>query len=183
MGVHLTCFLVSEVKISTRTQAHLKNMMFYLHQNILILIEFILQRLPTNSTSNVWAHQLEKLVISKRAKKSKRNENLISLRQNNEIILSIIKNICQSGIKAVAGTLRVQNPKFKAPKPLFNAISTLLRQADKLAPSRTREIMNKALLAGREILAQCTTQESVDGDKKGLMTTPYLRPLQNKDVV
>lgn len=28
MGVHLTCFLVSEVKISTRTQAHLKNMMF-----------------------------------------------------------------------------------------------------------------------------------------------------------
>lgn len=139
----------------------------------MILIEFVLQRLPSNSTNNVWAYNLEKLVISKRAKKSKKNENLISLRQYNEIILSILKNICQCGIKAVTGSLRNQNPKFKAPKPMFNAISTLLRQADKLAPLRTREIMSKALMAGREILQQCPN-EPIDGseEKKRLVSAP-----------
>lgn len=128
----------------------------------------------------MWAHNLEKLVLAKRAKKSKKSENVISLRQNNEIILSILKNICASGIKAVAGTLRVQSPKFRAPKPLFNAIATLLRQADKLTPQRTREIMNKALLVSKDILSQANASNPPQEERQPV-EVPYLRPLENKD--
>jgi hypothetical protein len=65
MALTLSYSLASERSASAHneTLAHqaseiLKSIMFYTHQNFLILIDVIIQRLPPESTVNIWAHSL-----------------------------------------------------------------------------------------------------------------------------
>ena len=47
----------------------LKNLMFYTHQNFLVLIELIIRRLPPESVHNIWAHSLQAILLNKSSKK------------------------------------------------------------------------------------------------------------------
>ena len=55
--------------------AELKNLFFYVHQNFLIVVDIILHRLPPESSTNIWAHSLQAILINKRSKRLKKGEN------------------------------------------------------------------------------------------------------------
>lgn len=49
------------------TARKLKNMMFYVHQNFLVLSEIILDRLPKECGKNIWGHSLLAQILNKKA--------------------------------------------------------------------------------------------------------------------
>lgn len=62
-----------------------KNLIFFVHQNVLVQYKFLLERLPESSKSNSWAIQLMKLLESKLTRLFKdKNEALQALKVNNE---------------------------------------------------------------------------------------------------
>lgn len=46
----------------------LKNLLFYTHQNFLVIVEVIISRLPSESTQNIWAHSLQAILLNKSSK-------------------------------------------------------------------------------------------------------------------
>ena len=46
-----------------------KNLLFYTHQNFLVLIDLIINRLPPDSVHNIWAHSLQAILLNKSSKK------------------------------------------------------------------------------------------------------------------
>ena len=62
-----------------------KNLIFFVHQNILVQYKFLLERLPESSKANSWAIQLMKILESKLTRLFKdKNEALQALKVNNE---------------------------------------------------------------------------------------------------
>eukprot|EP00347_Sterkiella_histriomuscorum_P018948 403343543 len=51
----------TESLLTVSTLTNLKNLLFYTHQNFLVLIDVIIHRLPPESSHNIWAHSLELL--------------------------------------------------------------------------------------------------------------------------
>lgn len=44
-------------------------MLFYTHQNFLVLIDVIIHRLPPESSHNIWAHSLQAILLNKSSRK------------------------------------------------------------------------------------------------------------------
>ena len=102
-------FLAQELKVDKTLHAYFKNLMFYVHQNFLLLIELILQRLPAPSKKNVWAANLKKTVQMKNARHLlSRNEVYPALRHQNEKIVNVLKNTCSLDAlyKGIMGVLK-----------------------------------------------------------------------------
>ncbi len=53
MSIAVTDFLTRDQKVNPSGMGPLKNLMFYIHQNFLILVDFILHRLPSQCSENV----------------------------------------------------------------------------------------------------------------------------------
>jgi hypothetical protein len=48
----------TETPLTVAVLTNLKNLLFYTHQNFLVLIDVIIHRLPPESSHNIWAHSL-----------------------------------------------------------------------------------------------------------------------------
>ena len=46
-----------------------KNLLFFTHQNFLVLVDLIINRLPPDSVHNIWAHSLQAILLNKSSKK------------------------------------------------------------------------------------------------------------------
>ena len=101
--------------------------MFYVHQNFLLLIELILQRLPAPSKKNVWAANLKKTVQMKNARHLlSSNEVYPALRHQNEKIINVLKNTCSLD-------------------PLYKGILGMLKGIDETEIVKVRDLMYNAL--------------------------------------
>jgi len=102
---HMLAFdaIMSDPKNSTNTL--LKNLMFQVHQNFLVVILVILSRIPkTKINKNKWANLLEKAVEQKKmAKLRVRNkvEAIQQLKTNIENSKNILTNLCRSNRRKV----------------------------------------------------------------------------------
>jgi hypothetical protein len=82
-----------DTKVLTTTVNILKNLLYLIHQNFLIICDFILSKVSSESLSNVWLNKIQNLILSKMNKRLKKGENVTILKQNNENIFSSLKNI------------------------------------------------------------------------------------------
>ena len=120
-------FLAQELKVDKTLHAYFKNLMFYVHQNFLLLIELILQRLPAPSKKNVWAANLKKTVQMKNARHLlSSNEVYPALRHQNEKIINVLKNTCSLD-------------------PLYKGILGMLKGIDETEIVKVRDLMYNAL--------------------------------------
>jgi hypothetical protein len=55
--------------INSEMMVNLKNLLFFTHQNFLVLIDVIINRLPSESSHNIWAHSLQAILLNKSSKK------------------------------------------------------------------------------------------------------------------
>ena len=81
-----------------------KNMINIVHQNFMIAVELVLSKLPIETLQNVWATQLQGIVKAKKAKRgggalnpNKKSDVSLQIRQNNENIANILKNLARQG--------------------------------------------------------------------------------------
>lgn len=74
--------------------AYLRNLLLYSHSNFLILIQFIMERFPSETLQvNVWANDLNEIIHSKYKKRPSKSERLQTIKQNNELLIKAIKAI------------------------------------------------------------------------------------------
>lgn len=103
-----------------------KNLIFFVHQNILVQYKFLLERLPESSKANSWAIQLMKILESKLTRLFKdKNEALQALKVNNENWKSVLTNIC----------------KIKPKIPIYHSINMLIKELDSFSVIKIRELM------------------------------------------
>lgn len=131
------CFLIGSPPSMMLTQV--QNVMFYVHQNFLVVVSFLLSRLPPDNMANSWAQNLQMLIDSKRVKRAKRCDSNDLLRQNNEVIANIIKNVCRMNI------LRNTNQRARAYRLIVLAGLQVMRLIDSIPIEKVRNIMQQAL--------------------------------------
>lgn len=95
LSVSLLQFFSFEGNLDQSLWIPFKNLMFFLHQNILILNKFLLERLPKTGKPNLWAGKIKKLIESKLIRLYKdKQEALQALTLNIDSCRSVLKSIC-----------------------------------------------------------------------------------------
>lgn len=113
---------------------HLKNLVFYVHQNFLGVMEFILLRIHPDSSKNMWAFSIQETLSNNRLQKKLQKGQLSPLvRQQSEIIANISRGI--------ATTLLTTQ---KSQAPVFLAVLHVLRTMDTMTVRKAKAIINGA---------------------------------------
>jgi hypothetical protein len=126
ISVSFIQFLSFENSLEKTFWIPFKNLIFFIHQNWLILFRFLLDRLPQAGKSNSWAIKLDKICDSKltRLFKSKA-EALQVLRVNIEWSKSVMRNIS----------------KIKPKQQIYSSIWAILDELDNFQIGRIREML------------------------------------------
>ena len=84
-----------DLKVLNITINNLKNLIYLVHQNFLIISDYILTKLSfePNNISDIFYHKIQNLILTKLAKRIKKGENINALKQNSENIIKSIKGI------------------------------------------------------------------------------------------
>lgn len=85
------CVVISAIKqkMNENIISHLKNLLYNVHQNYLILMSLVMQRLPKELEKNIWVVKLKSIIASKQVKILE-NQDAFLLGQNNKLILNIL---------------------------------------------------------------------------------------------
>jgi hypothetical protein len=54
--------------IDSDMMVNLQNLLFFTHQNFLVLIDVIINKLPSKSSHNIWVHSLQAILLNKAAR-------------------------------------------------------------------------------------------------------------------
>lgn len=133
----------------------MRNMLYYVHQNFLCFTEFIIKRLSEDNRLNFWAQSLTAVVDSKLVARSKRNDSLSRVKQNNNTLCNLIWSLMR----------QVQGDAIKKP----TACSTVLRvmqQLDDIAVEQARDLLSKAKASFRP--------EALETAMVEMIPAPYL---------
>ena len=104
MTVMLSVLTLITNKICEVSLIHLKNLFYYTHQNLLLIINSLILKMDKEYIANVWGNRLKEIVYNRLSQemKLKRNSNqysessdereLFFISQNNSIIANMLKN-------------------------------------------------------------------------------------------
>jgi len=89
--------------VSVTVRSRLRNLLYYIHENCLVLLDLICQRwLAENPVTqlNKWGHcpenlNLDILVRVKRYRRLRKGEHIMALRQHNEMIANVVRQLCR----------------------------------------------------------------------------------------
>lgn len=93
LAISLLIFCSSHIADWTPIANQLRNMIYFIHQNFLTLIDLVLSRLPLEAPSSGWVLTLKAVLKAKKVKTAKRSEHSTCLKQNNEIIANCIRTV------------------------------------------------------------------------------------------
>ena len=87
----LSVFVYMKGMLTLSTVGHLKNILYYCHQNLILTIELMLENICIDYKDNIWVKKLLEIV---KEKKSKTNigKNEVVIEQNNNILFNCIGN-------------------------------------------------------------------------------------------
>eukprot|EP00357_Protocruzia_adherens_P017029 CAMPEP_0115036424 /NCGR_PEP_ID=MMETSP0216-20121206/42123_1 /TAXON_ID=223996 /ORGANISM="Protocruzia adherens, Strain Boccale" /LENGTH=689 /DNA_ID=CAMNT_0002416267 /DNA_START=487 /DNA_END=2552 /DNA_ORIENTATION=- len=181
MAVVVTDYMLVESKDAQQVLlSHLKNLFYYIHQSFLIFCSFILTRLPSESNHNIWAYTIKSLINTRQGP---RKASSLTLKQNNEIIQSILKTLSHSAERRDKQTIK---PCDSTKKPIFVALSSILKHIDRMSLDKCRNIIKKARDASvsvkpdRASIHRYIDEEEEESQVLNLNTDePYLPPHAN----
>eukprot|EP00742_Colponemidia_sp_Colp-10_P001839 GILJ01001969.1.p1 GENE.GILJ01001969.1~~GILJ01001969.1.p1 ORF type:complete len:571 (+),score=93.47 GILJ01001969.1:187-1899(+) len=153
VSITLTFFLSSDKRTSASSRCHLRNLLFYVHQNCILQLEILLMRVLTTGNQTPCLTDLDKTVRARRARKFKKSELLTALKQNNEMIINAIRQACRSpgirlpssrklGPAAMVSPMEAQN--FRS---LIQLVTSLTRQLDRVLLTRARDLLSPYYLS------------------------------------
>eukprot|EP01017_Pseudomicrothorax_dubius_P032038 TRINITY_DN4154_c0_g1_i1.p1 TRINITY_DN4154_c0_g1~~TRINITY_DN4154_c0_g1_i1.p1 ORF type:complete len:750 (+),score=206.41 TRINITY_DN4154_c0_g1_i1:439-2688(+) len=122
----LYCYL--ERKVTSDLAPHIRNISHCIHQNFLILLELIFERISSPSTQNSWYFRLKELLEMKKVTKFNKNEAAIHMKTNNDTIISLIRNNFS-----------------KENKEIINEILFMLKNIDKIQVGHSQTLLLQAL--------------------------------------
>jgi hypothetical protein len=138
--------LANDSKIHKATQLQFKNINYYIHQNILLLIDVIIDKLPAKEEKKDWIENLKSIINSKLSQMSvkstglnnKQQPKLDIIRQNCESIIPIVKNIISKR--------PTNSANKKGKKNLPQTILYVLKNADSYTFMKWRDLLHKSYI-------------------------------------
>jgi len=163
------CFLISTPP--SVMLAQVQSLLQAVHQNYLVLLSFLLTRLPSHSSS--WAQTLTKLIQDKRVQRAKRCSSQDLLRQNNYMITNLINNICQLNV------LRNTQHRARAYRVIVLAGMQVMSMLEGGDVEQVRKVMQHALdqVAFQGVGGQVSSAE--EGELPEVVA-PFLPPLKGE---
>mmetsp|Transcript_65603 Transcript_65603/g.129262 ORF Transcript_65603/g.129262 Transcript_65603/m.129262 type:complete len:865 (-) Transcript_65603:229-2823(-) len=100
---HLCSGVMQGVSVTTRSR--LRNMLYYIHENCLVLLDMVCQRWMLENQGKIEEPKktghcpenlnLDILVRVKRYRRLRRGEHVMALRQHNEMIVNVVRQLCR----------------------------------------------------------------------------------------
>ena len=127
-------YVAGDLRTNQSLAANCRTLMFWVHQSFLVIIAYILYRMPNESNQNVslaltllqmWVFSLHNILANKRSKKFLKSDNFSILKQCNDQVASVIRGIARS----------------KPHKLIFTTANNVLRQVDKIQLQKTRKML------------------------------------------
>lgn len=120
-----------------------KNLIFYIHQNYILICDAVLAKLSQNpdSSHNIWTTQLRNTITLKKSAKMKKGEYWAMLASNNTTIAYLAQTISKN-IR-----LASSQDSLKKEFPVLNCVANIFKQVEKISVSQARDVLTKALLA------------------------------------
>ena len=87
----LSVFVYMKGMLTLSTVEHLKNILYYCHQNLILTIELMLKNICFDYKQNIWVKKLLEIVKEKKSKTNK-GKNEVVIEQNNNILFNCIGN-------------------------------------------------------------------------------------------
>ena len=168
IAVTLTEYLKSDPLLSAVCVVPLKNLIFYVHQNYLLLCDFIYRKLPSETVPNViifhyyrqiWANQLQATIMNKRVHKFKKGEEMAVLLRNSESISQIIgttrktafatlkQQQQQSSTQQQQSNVGPTTGETKIKNMLLNCAGSIVKRMSKCTIKQARDLLSKSLEA------------------------------------
>lgn len=150
-----------ENKLNEASQEHLKNLLYYLHQNILLVISILLSRLDKNYIDNIWGNKLKEIVFLRRSNDMKDDEPF-HLQQN----ITIIRNMLQNFIDIY----------FKNPYDAFiyKFINDVINNSEGMSLGGVRGIFSKIKI---DLIHDIMTTQALISYSNPNAAVPYLPPI------
>lgn len=136
----------NDPKMHKATELQFQHLKDYIHQNILLLIDIIIDKSSIKETNKEWMDNLKSIIDSKLTQmwvkttglNHKPQSKLETIKQNWESIVPILKNLLSK---------RSSQPIKKGKKSLPQVILSLLKSVDNHSFMKWREIVHKAYLS------------------------------------
>lgn len=100
---HLCSGLMQNVTVTVRSR--LRNLLYYIHENCLVLLDLVCQRWQTENPPRIWESgrcghcpenlNLDILIRVKRYRRLRKGEHIMALRQQNEMIANVARQLCR----------------------------------------------------------------------------------------
>jgi hypothetical protein len=87
----LSVFVYMKGMLTLSTVEHLKNILYYCHQNLILTIELMLKNICFDYKDNIWVKKLLEIVKEKKSHTNK-GKNEVVIEQNNNILFNCIGN-------------------------------------------------------------------------------------------
>mmetsp|Transcript_7444 Transcript_7444/g.13295 ORF Transcript_7444/g.13295 Transcript_7444/m.13295 type:complete len:787 (-) Transcript_7444:275-2635(-) len=105
VAAHLCSGVAANVSVTIRSR--LRNLLYYNHENCLALLDLVCQRWLAETPKNMWTEpkrsghcpenlNLDLLIRVKRYRRLRQGEHIMALRQHNEMIANVLRQLCRS---------------------------------------------------------------------------------------
>ncbi|CAE8591397.1 unnamed protein product, partial [Polarella glacialis] len=181
VAAHLCSGVMSNISVTIRSR--LRNLLYYIHENCLVLLDMVCQRWMTEindkgqENPSRGGHCPEKLNLDilvrvKRYRRLRRGEHVMALRQHNEMITNVVRQLCRGAAAAVpksrAAMSGRMSPGDRSPgrgSPPGNAPVSVLSVVNDILNSRTSLDRQRATSIRAKMLSSMTFRSllNVDG--------------------
>lgn len=93
LAIALMIFCSNHITDRSNIANQIKNMIYFLHQNFLTIVDLVLSKLPASTPPTAWVQNLKDTLKNKKLKAVKRSEHATYLKQHNEIISNCLRTI------------------------------------------------------------------------------------------
>jgi CTD small phosphatase-like protein 2 len=177
LAISLLIFCSGHINDWSPIVNQLRNMIYFIHQNFLTLVDLVLSRLPLEASPSTWVLTLKTVLKSKKTKSAKRSEHSTCLKQNNEIIANCIRTIIRlMPIKSTPALSMIMHilsnrDKFSIPVARSYVFQQPSMQESSVLPPYLPEIRGKSLTLVLD-LDETLVHYSIQGTSGQLLIRP-----------
>jgi hypothetical protein len=154
-------------EVSTTIRSRLRQLIYYIHENGLVLLDLVRQRLQYGA-QNQWAeyskngqlppgalHNFDILIRVGRYRQLRKGEHVMALRQHNEMIANIARQLCR-GASSSASMAKQVSPRRGDMGPGPRSVgSSAYPASSRASTGAAAGVHGHVLAAANEVLASC----------------------------
>ena len=157
-----------QVTITQTAISKLQNLLFYVHQNFLIICDYIINIIFNNVKSNIWINKLQNIIISKRVRKIQKNEHINILKEGNYNITLIIKSLLK--MFSSNDKMNISTYSFYLKKIQSTQINSLIEYYKK----KINQNLYQTITNNNRIYKSSTYKQNQYSNNNNLINIPYL---------